>query len=229
MIQALGDMELKWAKSMPEARKNSIFGMSKKILFMAVALVVGLGSGCGGGRPSKYYQLTVPSAAVPAEKADAVPITLVLGSMMTSHLYREDRIVYGNGGEELGTYEYQRWTEPPAEMIQDVLLRELRNTGRYRAVYFRRSDIRGDFSLRGRLYDFNEVDGGQLSARVTFELEMRNLKTGTTVWTHYYTHDEPVSAKTVGAVVSALDHNVQKGVSEMVASLEQYFASHPVN
>jgi len=46
---------------------------------------------------------------------------------MTSHLYREDRIVYGNGAEQLGTYEYQRWAEPPTEMIQEVLLRELRH------------------------------------------------------------------------------------------------------
>jgi ABC-type uncharacterized transport system auxiliary subunit len=227
MIQARGDLELKCAKGMPERRKRMSAGPSKMPLLMAVALMVSFLSGCGSARPSKYYQLTVPSGAPQAEKADAVPITLLLGSMMTSHLYREDRIIYGNGGELLGAYEYQRWAEPPAEMIQDILLRELRNSGRYRAVYFRRSNIKGDFALRGRLYDFKEVDGGQMSARVTFELEMRDLKTGATVWTHYYTHDEPVSHKDVNAVVTALDHNVQRGVGEMVASLDQYFASHP--
>jgi ABC-type uncharacterized transport system auxiliary subunit len=228
MMQARGDSKLSCAKNILEPRKISLFGRAQKTMLMALALLAGFLSGCGAGRPSKYYQLTIPNAAIPAEKADAVPITLVLGTLMTSHLYREDRIVYGNGGEELGTYEYQRWAEPPAEMIQDVLLRELRNSGRYRAVYFRRSNIHGDFAIRGRLYDFNEVDGSPLSARVSFELEMRNLKTGVTVWTHYYTHDEPVAAKKVNDVVAALDHNVQRGVSEMVSSLDQYFAAHPV-
>jgi ABC-type uncharacterized transport system auxiliary subunit len=152
-----------------------------------------------------------------------------LGSLITQHLYREDRIVYGTGPEQLGTYEYQRWAEPPTEMIQEVLLRELRASGRYRAVHYRRSNMAGDFAIRGHLYDFKEVTGSPMSARVTLELEMRDLKSGATVWTHYYTHDEPAIGKDVQAVVAALDKNVQRGIKEVVTSLDQYFLSHPAN
>jgi ABC-type uncharacterized transport system auxiliary subunit len=194
----------------------------------ALGMLVGLLSGCGAARPVKYYQLTVPMDAGDVEKPGAVPVRLLLGGMMTSHLYREDRIVYGNGPEQLGTYEYQRWAEPPAEMIQEVLLRDLRATGHYRAVHVRRSNVTGDFAIRGRLYDFKEVEGGGMSTRVTMEFEMRELKTGATVWNHYYTHDEPASGKDVPAVVAALDTNVQRGVKEVVESLDQYFAAHPV-
>jgi ABC-type uncharacterized transport system auxiliary subunit len=194
---------------------------------MALTLLVGFLAGCGAARPSKYYQLTIPPSAASVEKADAVPVTLLLGGVMTSHLYREDRIVYGNGQEQLGTYEFERWAEPPAEMIQEVLLRQLRASGRYRAVHYRRSNMKGDFVIRGRLYDFKEVSGSQLSGRVTLELEMRDLNTGGTVWTHYYTYDEPVSGKDVPAIVAALDRNVQRAVIGVLASLDQYFASHP--
>jgi ABC-type uncharacterized transport system auxiliary subunit len=190
-------------------------------------LIVGLLSGCASTRPAKYYQLTVPTEAGAVERADALPVTLLVGGLMTSHLYREDRIVFGNGPEQLGTYEFQRWAEPPTEMIQEVLLRELRATGHYRAVHVRRSNMPGDFAIRGRLYDFKEVDGSATSTRVTLELEMRDLKTGATVWNHYYTHDEPASGKDVPAVVAALDKNVQRGMKEVVESLDQYFASHP--
>jgi ABC-type uncharacterized transport system auxiliary subunit len=185
-------------------------------------------NGCGAARPSKYYQLTVRADTGSVEQPGAVPITLLMGAVMTTHLYREDRIVFGNGPEQLGTYEYQRWAEPPAEMIQEVLLRELRASGRYRAVYNRRSNVRGDFAMRGRLYDFKEVTGGQMATKVTLELEMRDLKTGATVWTHYYTHDEPTTGKDVPAVVASLDANVQRCVREVVESLDQYFAAHPV-
>jgi ABC-type uncharacterized transport system auxiliary subunit len=202
--------------------------MTRRAFIGAVVLTAVLLSGCGAARPSKYYQLTVRADMPALEKPDAVPVTLLLGGMMTSHLYREDRIVYGNGAEQLGTYEYQRWAEPPAEMIQEVLLRELRASGLYRAVSYRRSNIKGDFALRGRLYDFKEVAAGQMSGRVTLELEMRDLKSGATVWTHYYTHDEPASGKDVPAIVAALDANVQHCVKEVVESLNQYFASHPV-
>jgi cholesterol transport system auxiliary component len=228
MSRVRGDLEVRHLERAPMARHETALRAAGIALITVIALMVGLLSGCGAARPSKYYQLTVPADASAVEKADAVPVTLLLGQLMTSHLYREDRIVYGSGAEQLGTYEYQRWAEPPAEMIQEVLLRELRSSGRYRAVHFRRSNVRGDFALRGHLYDFKEVAGSPVSARVTLDLEMRDLKSGATVWTHYYTRDEPTNGKDVPAVVAALDKNVQRGVKEVVESLNQYFASHPV-
>lgn len=192
------------------------------VIFLSAAL-----TGCGAARPSKYYQLTLPPNQGVAHGADPVPATLILASLSASHLYREDRIVYSTNREQMGTYEYHRWAEPPTEMIQEVLVRELRDSGRYKAVYPGRSNATGDFLIRGRLYDFKEVSGSTMVAKLTFELEMRDLKSGGTVWTHYYTHDEPVSGKDVPAVVSALNRNVQLAVQEVLASLDRHFAEHP--
>jgi cholesterol transport system auxiliary component len=228
MNPELLDIEPRYSKALSEGYKGPAHRASATTLIASLALIVAWLSGCGATRPSKYYQLTVRADAGPIEKPDAVPVTLLLGAVMTTHLYREDRIVYGNGPQQLGTYEYQRWAEPPAEMIQEVLLRELRASGHYRAVYNRRSNVRGDFAMRGRLYDFKEVAGGQMATKVTLELEMRDLKSGATVWTHYYTHEEPANGKDVPAVVASLDANVQRCVREVVESLDQYFASHPV-
>jgi ABC-type uncharacterized transport system auxiliary subunit len=195
-------------------------------IFLA-ALSAGLVGGCGATPRSKYYQLTVASGVAIAPSTDT-QVKLLIGNLMASHLYREDGIVYSRGAEQMGTYQYQRWAEPPTDMIGEVLLRELRANGRYSSVRPQRSNTNGDFLIRGRLYDFKEVDGSSILARVTFELEMHDLKTGATVWTQYYTHDEAVSGKDVPAVVAALDKNVQRGVKEVAASLDQYFASHPV-
>jgi ABC-type uncharacterized transport system auxiliary subunit len=57
-------------------------------------------------------------------------------------------------------------------------------------------------------------------------LELRNIKTGEIVWTHEYSYDEPVNGKDVLAVVKALDENAQRGVSESLASLNEYFVTH---
>jgi ABC-type uncharacterized transport system auxiliary subunit len=210
-------------------RKRRLFRMTTTANFTLgmLALAVGLAAGCGAAHPSKYYQLTVPGNMVPAADPNPVPITMLVGRITSSALYREDQIVYTTGGESMGTYEYQRWAEPPTEMIAEIILRQLRASGHYQGVYSLRSDIRGDFLLHGRLYDFKEVSASPLVARVTMELELRNIKTGTTVWTHFYSHDEPASGKEVGAVVAALDKNVQQAVAESRASLDEYFASHP--
>jgi len=194
---------------------------------LAVSLAAFLAAGCGAARPSKYYQLTVPGDAAPAVDPNAFPVDLLIGRITAPELYREDQIVYSSGGENMGTYEYQRWAEPPIEMIQEVLLRQLRGSGRFRNVNLMRSDVHGDFLLHGHLYDFKEVDAGSPVARVTIELELRDIKTGKTVWTHFYSHDEPAAEKDINAVVAALDHNIQQGIAQGRASLEQYFAAHP--
>jgi ABC-type uncharacterized transport system auxiliary subunit len=203
--------------------------MNRSFLIMA-ALVAGLLAGCGAARPSKYYELTIPPGDVtPAAERNPFAVTLLLGPLRAPHLYREDHIVYSSNGESMGTYEYQRWVEPPTEMLEDVLLRDLRASGKYHAVEFLRSNSHGDYVLYGRLYDFKEISAKPLVARVSVDLELHESKTGSTVWTHYYSHDEPVNGKDVSAVVAALDRNAQRGMEEVKSSLEQYFSSRSSN
>jgi ABC-type uncharacterized transport system auxiliary subunit len=110
-------------------------------------------------------------------------------------------------------------------MINDILLRELRASGRYLQVDSLRSNVRGDYLLRGRLYDFREIDGKVLAARVAFDFELHNSATGAIVWNRYYSHDEPVDEKDVTAVVAALNRNVQNGLTEVIGSLDEYFST----
>ena len=200
--------------------------MKRKFIFPALMLCLGILNGCGAARPSKFYQLTLPNDKTPGANATPFPVTLLVGPITTSHLYRDDHIVYTSNGETMGTYEYQRWAEPPSEMISDVLLRRLQLSERYQHIYSLRSDVRGDYVLRGHLYDFREISGNGLAARVAFEFELRDSKTSNTVWTRYYSHDEPVDGKDVPAVVAALNRNVLSGLSELRGGLEQYFSSH---
>jgi ABC-type uncharacterized transport system auxiliary subunit len=200
-----------------------------RVFISIVALAAGLLAGCGAARPSKYYQLTIPGDAALAAERSPLPVTLLLGPLRASHLYREDHIVYSSSGQNMGTYEYQQWAQPPTEMLVEVLLRELRDSGRYRAVDVLRSNSHGDYILYGRLYDFKEISASPVLARITVDLELRETKTGSIVWTHYYSHDEPVSGKDISAVVAALDRNAQRGMGEVKSSLEQYFSTRSLN
>jgi hypothetical protein len=50
------------------------------------------------------YQLTVPSEKASAADPAPYPVTLVLGPITPSDLYRDDHIVYTAAGEVIGTY-----------------------------------------------------------------------------------------------------------------------------
>ena len=188
-------------------------------------LFIGILSGCGAAHPSEYYHLTVPDNPRAAAEQDPYPVTLVLGRVTSSNLYRQDHVVWSSDGESMGVYEYQRWVESPTEMLADVLLREFRDSESYQGVYPEGSNVHGDYLLRVHLYDFEEISQKPLLARVSFDVELRETKSGIIVWTHHYTHDEPVSRKEASAVAAALDRNVQTGVSECKASLDHYFST----
>ena len=194
----------------------------------AIVLAMALGGmwGCGAVPQSKYYELSAPTQVNSASGSDTLPVTLLVGPLRSSHIYREDRLVYATSSEEMGTYQIHRWTEPPIEMVQGLLWRSLRASHRYSAVNMLASNSRGDFLLEGNLYDFKEISGSNLAARVSFGLELRDLKSGATVWTYEYSHDEPVNGKAVPDVVAALDQNLQHGITEVSASLNEYFAAH---
>ncbi len=199
--------------------------MLRKIAIALLAAAAAGLAGCGAARPSKYYQLDVPTA--PSAVTNAYPVALLVGRITAPHLFRDDRLVYRTGPGQLGTYEYHRWAEPPTDMLEAMLVRMLRDSGRYGTVQLLRSNARGDYIVRGRLHEMDELSGTPLTARVAFEVELYEIKSGTTVWSRAYSHDEPVAGKDVPAVVAALNRNVQRGMSEIVAGLDAYFAAHP--
>ena len=192
---------------------------------LALAALALLLAGCGHMQPVKYYEISYPTLA-PA-KQEALNATLLVRAFSTSHLYREDRIVYGSDSEQMGTYQNERWSEPPTEMLQNDLVRELRSSGRFRYVTALRSDSTGDLVLTGHLYDFKEVSGSGIVARISFDAELRDLKAGKTIWTFSYSHDEPSGGKAVADVVAAMDRNVQRGVQEVATGIQQALSSYP--
>jgi ABC-type uncharacterized transport system auxiliary subunit len=207
-----------------DAYFSPVYGERTRLMRFSPALAAFalLLAGCGHMQPVRYYEISYP--AVGPAKQETLNATLLVRTFATSHLYREDRIVYGSDSVQMGTYQNERWSEPPNEMLRNALVRELRSTGRFRTVTALRSDSSGDFLLTGHLYDFKEVSGNGIVARINFDAELRDLKAGKTVWTYTYNHDEPSSGKDVASVVAAIDRNVQRSVQEVEAGIQQALA-----
>lgn len=190
---------------------------------MMLAIVA---AGCGAPRPVKYYVIDATPAGASSTPAQ-IPVVLLVGRFTASHLYRDDRLIYGSGPVELGTYEYDRWAEPPADMVQNLLIADLRASGQYRSVSRVSSSARGDYIVRGHLLAMYGVDKPELVARFSLQLELFDPASRATVWTQTYTHDEPVQGKTVANIVEALDRNISACLQQLSAGITQYFMSHP--
>jgi len=143
----------------------------------------------------------------------------LVGRLTAPRILRDDRVVYGMSDVEMGVDEYHRWTEPPTEMIEDLLVQQLRHSGQYKSVQRISSTARGDYLLRGHLSSLNEVDDpAGIKARFNVQLELFEQKSGGVVWTGSYSHDDPVEKKSVTAVVESLQKSVNAGLEQLTAS-----------
>jgi len=208
---------------MSAQKRSAVPGIAGAALAFLCLVVT---SACGPPPPIKYYVLE-PATTPASAAAPQFSITLLVARVTSSHLYRDDRLVYGNGPVQLGTYEYQRWSESPVDLVQDSLIGSLRATNQYRSVSAIGSNLRGEYILRAHLIALSEVDGPQLAARFAMELDLYSPRESATLWTGSYSHDEPVNGKAVPDVIEALDRNVRAGMQQLTTSLGQYFASHP--
>jgi ABC-type uncharacterized transport system auxiliary subunit len=181
-----------------------------------------LSSACVSPKPIRYYRIDLPATTTAA--GTEYPVTLAVGTIDSPPIMKDGRILYQVGSNEIGAYEYHRWVETPDRMVQNSLVRLLRSSGKYSSVEVQRSNARADYIVAGKIYEFSEIDKPQIHTRVSMEIELRDARTGRTVWSRLYTREEPVRGREVPDVVTSFDQNLKLGLAEIVAGLHQYFA-----
>jgi ABC-type uncharacterized transport system auxiliary subunit len=192
------------------------------ILISLSALIL---SACGHPKAIRYY--TVQPVTAPVVSTNAQAVSLVVGTISGPEIFRGSPIAYRVGANEIGIYQYSQWVEPPVAMVQTSLIHVLKASGNYRSVTSIGSAADGQYLVRGRLYDFEEVDGGSITGLVSMEFELLDRKTGKVVWSHFYSQSEPVQGKEISAIVTALDVNLGRGLKETADGLNQYFSANP--
>jgi ABC-type uncharacterized transport system auxiliary subunit len=199
--------------------------------FFAVVSITPLLLVTNGCTPHRvqYYQLS--ANVKPAAPAETGPVLLV-GRIATPLALQDGRIRYHAGSNEVGAYEYHRWTDPPGILVRESLIHVLRATGKFKSVQEAGTTAEGDYVVRGKLLEFSELDGGGgkggngIVTRVSLDLELHEVKTGRQVWSQVLTHDDPVQAKTVADVVQSLDRNLQVILGDGASAIGAYVAAH---
>ena len=180
-------------------------------------------SACAAEHPIHYYAINRPPLTEAPGKPDG--LVLVVGRIVTPEALEDARIRYRSGSNEAGAYEYQRWTERPDAMVRDLLVRTLRASGHYRQVEETSNGAAADYRIRGKLYEFSEVDQPGVQTRISLQLEVVSGKTGLVVWSHTYNRDEPVRGKTMNDVVMSLNRNLQQVIADSTSAIDSFLSS----
>ena len=193
---------------------------------ISIFLVIGVwmaNAGCISTRPVHYY--TLGANAPPAIQGKPDGLILLVGNIATPEALQDGRIRYRTGSNEAGAYEYHRWTERPGSMVRNALIRALRDSGKYQRVLESGSSANGDYLLRGKLDEFDEVDRAAIQTKISLHLDLVDRKTNQNVWDHTMEREEPVSGKSVVDVVQSLDRNLQHVVSETAGEIDKFLGA----
>jgi len=193
------------------------------MITLCLAMACGLtGASCVATRPVHYY--TIEPASPPSGQAKPDGLILLVGAIATPEALQDGRIRYRTGSNEAGAYEYHRWTERPGSMVRNSLVRALRSSGQYQRVLESTSSASGDYLLRGKLYEFGEVDNASILTRISLQVELVDKKTNRNVWDRMVEREEPVDGKRVADVVQSLDRNLQHVVRETAEEIDKFLA-----
>ncbi|MFQ5777206.1 MAG: ABC-type transport auxiliary lipoprotein family protein [Terriglobia bacterium] len=189
-----------------------------KVKLWVLTLLAAAAVACGSAPRTYHYTVNLkPMASGSAALAGS---QLGVALPRASHLLRQDRIVYFTSEKELNYYQYHRWAEPPVFMVQSMLIRQLQAAGLFDNIVPYRAQKGLDYVLQGRLLAMEEVDTGpQVAARFALELEMVRESDKHVVWTGRHACEQPVSTKTVAAVVEGISGCLQESLDELIASL----------
>jgi ABC-type uncharacterized transport system auxiliary subunit len=190
-------------------RPSLFWGALAGILFLCA---------CGGVPKTRYYTVAMPA---PAPSSDArTSFVLDVPRFQAADILRDDRILYYKTPTEVNRYEYHRWSAAPAEMMAELAARRLRAMGVFQQVRLFPRAIPGDYVLRGRLLDFEELDyepSGRV--RVSLQLELLRTRDRKVVWSETRRSERGIQGKGVANVVAALNTSAEQVLDEALPGL----------
>jgi len=136
--------------------------------------LLGLTACAGSGMPPAPADQYIFEYGPPRfEERTPLDGTLKVERFSSAQSFMSSEMVYQAGPNRQNSYPYHRWRVSPGDMVTDFLLRDLRETGLFRAVFSYRDRGAAWFVLQGSLGTFLEMrdeNGGRAVLAATLTL-----------------------------------------------------------
>lgn len=185
-------------------------------------------SGCSFGAKTAYrvnqYTLEYPSPALrePAQIKELIKVE----RFSAANAFDTSAIVYRDGPNLQNIDPYNRWRTKPGDMVTDFLIRDLRHSGIFRAVFSYNGNDETRYLLEGRVNEFLESkdkNGLQavLGLTITFMDLSKKETTEKVIFQRDYRYAEPLEGETYGGLAQAMSNAMEKFSRQMMMDLHQ--------
>jgi ABC-type uncharacterized transport system auxiliary subunit len=147
-----------WCKPLPSERPcPGRPGIRPWLPALLAALLVACLSGCG--KPPmlvNQYMLEYPAPVV--GRKVKLPAAIKVDLFSVAQAFNTNAMVYQPQSFQSQSYNYSRWRANPGYLVTDYLIRDLRESGLFKAVFGPDSSDKYRFKLEGGVAEFQEVD-----------------------------------------------------------------------
>jgi len=200
----------------------------RSLCLAGVALVAGLAAGCGGSlfkseMPAVQTYRLAPLAKETPAAAPFDALMLIVRPEVAPGLDTE-RIAVLRSDRRLDYFSGSQWGAPLADVVQQVMVESLQNTGRLRGVQRDLGNFRPDFVLQldVRAFQAEYTQSGAPLARVDLIATIGRLNDRRSVLSFAAAAAERADANTMAAVAAAFDKSLQSVTSAVLANAIDY-------
>jgi ABC-type uncharacterized transport system auxiliary subunit len=185
-------------------------------------------SGCSFGSKTTHpvNQYTLEYLSPNLKEIVQINELIKVETFSVAHAFDTSAIVYRDGPNLRNIDPYNRWRTKPGEMVTDFLVRDLRHSGLFQAIFsYHQSEVTR-YQLEGQVNEFlesREKDGlkAVLSLNITFfDLSKKEI-TEKVVFQRDYRYAESLERETYGGLAQAMSKAMEKFSRQMMMDLHQ--------
>ena len=206
-------------------RSRRIFRGSLLLLFWLVII-----PGCvSTGKPQVQVESYLIDYAVPIfEKVTKIDDTIRISRFTIATAYNNSNMIFRQDGYSLDSFNYNRWAVNPADMVADNLLRDLQESGFFRAAFSRYAVDEGRYVLQGGIEEFFlRKDKSGNTAVISLEITLKDIKqreaTRRILFQKKYRHEELLKDNSPRGYCQAMSLAMQKLSQQIV--VDAYLAA----
>jgi ABC-type uncharacterized transport system auxiliary subunit len=190
------------------------------LLLIGAVLSMVLWSCASGPSPiDHYYQI---DAGVPdAPLAKKLEGNLQIDRFRTDALIGERQLLYKETADapEIHQHPYQRWSDPPAILIQTELISFLTVAAAADTVMSATARVKPDYVVSGRIHEFERVLEPKVRAAVKIQFSVTSAAGGEILVNHSYREERAAANSTIAASAVAFSEAVHAIFERFLADL----------
>ena len=189
------------------------------------------GAACAAvGPPKDRIHLYMLEYQAPApEGLEPVGAALKVERFTVAPAYNSREIVYRDRAYERNAYAYHKWRANPGDLVMQVLTRDMRQSGLFRAVYPPESTQASTHVLEGRVEEILEWDhedtwSGVLTIGVTLIEKSESDVLGRVLFQRSYRSEKPCTDRNPKALVEALSLGMEEISRRLLRDIHSHLA-----